>query len=123
MSRRHEHLISTPSRVVTCHCGATLLAAHDSGEPVTVDATPLPDRAAEIAALIQNRRTYTHTIGRQLIHRTPGIIRSGWPPGTIHASHKCPRQLQKEATRRQFAIVRAYGKQARHQARQKKATQ
>jgi hypothetical protein len=115
---RHEHLISTRSRTITCpRCHATLLAAHDSGEPVTVDATPLPDRTAEIAALLQNRRTYIHTFGRQLIHRTPEKIRAGWPTGTIHARHQCPQQQLAQQTRQQFATARHYGKETRHHAR------
>lgn len=113
-----RHLISTSSQRVTCpRCGQQLLTAHDSGEPVTVDATPLPDHAAEIAILLENRRTYIHTIGRQLIHRTPERICSGWPTGTIHARHLCPQQQRTQEIRQQFATARRYGKEARHHAR------
>lgn len=112
-----EHLISTRSQQSTCRrCGATLLAAHDQGMPVVVDATPLPDRGAEIAALLRGLRTYTHAY-RQLIYRSPERIESGWPAGTIHASHQCPQQRQQQQFRQQFEEARYHGKAMRHHAR------
>lgn len=114
---RHDHLISTNTRAITCpRCGTALLAAHDRGRPVTVDAEPLPDRNAEIAALLRNLHTYIHAY-RQLIHRTPEKIRSGWPEGTIHVTHQCPQQQRQNELRAQLKTARHYGKEARHHAR------
>ena len=85
-----QHLISTRTQTQTCPgCQAPLLVALDEGEPARADATPITIQQ-EIAVLLDNRRTYTHTQGRSLIHRTPERIRSGWPTGTIHPAHKCP---------------------------------
>lgn len=85
-----RHLICTTARAQTCPgCGATLLAALEHGIPTRVDATPI-NPADEVGILLTGAATYTLTRGRQLVHRTPEKIRSGWPPGTIHPAHQCP---------------------------------
>lgn len=91
-----SHLISTTATETTCpRCHTPLLVALDDGLPARVDAQPLPDRAAEIAALLDNRWTYTRTHYGQLIHRDATRIAARTLQGTIHAEHKCegPEQL------------------------------
>ncbi|MEU8329831.1 hypothetical protein [Micromonospora sp. NPDC048839] len=84
---------TTPTRCERCH--APLLTALDEGLAARVDATPLPDRQAEIAALLNGQWTYTHTNNRHLVVRTPERITAGLLRGTTHAEHKCngPTQL------------------------------
>lgn len=82
--------LSTPAKPATCpRCGAAILTAHDEGLPASVDATPLADHAAEIAALLAGMRTYTQARNKQLIERTPQRLSTNNIPGTIHAEHKC----------------------------------
>lgn len=84
-----QHLISTKATPTTCGgCGTPLLVGHDAGIPARVNATPIPPEK-EAAILLTGAWTYTLTTGKQLIQRDADKIRSGWPPGTIHAQHKC----------------------------------
>lgn len=87
---------STHTTETRCpRCRAALLTAIDEGMPATVNAEPLADRAAEVAALLDGRRTYVHTERRLLVYRNATRIRGNTIPGTIHAEHKCtgPQQL------------------------------
>lgn len=85
-----RHLISTRTQPQTCPgCGTPLLTALDAGIPTRVNAQPIPPET-EPDILLTDRWTYTHTQGKQLIHRTPEKITSAWPRGTIHPEHKCP---------------------------------
>jgi len=69
-----QHFVSTPAAETTCpRCRAQLLTALDEGLRATVDADPL-DPAAEIAALLAGKWTYTLTSNRHLVHRTPERI-------------------------------------------------
>lgn len=92
-----DHLINTTAKQSRCHrCAAAILTALDEGSTARVDATPLPNRQAEIAALLDNRRTYDHPLYGQLHYRDETRIarnKDRWP---IHAEHKCaakPKQL------------------------------
>lgn len=85
-----DHLASTTATPSTCHrCGASLLTALDEGIRARVDATPLTDTQAEIAALLAGLRTYTHQ-AKQLIHRDAYRIAAQTLTGRIHAEHQCP---------------------------------
>lgn len=85
-----QHFISTTAAETTCpRCRKPLLTALDEGIPTRVDATPLPDRQAEIAALLDGRWTYVLTINRHLTIRDASRITGGSLRGTIHAEHKC----------------------------------
>lgn len=84
------HLASTTADDAECpRCHKPILTALDEGLTAHVDATPLPDRQAEIAALIEGRWTYTLTTYRQLIHRNAQRITADTMRGTIHAEHRC----------------------------------
>lgn len=93
--------MTTPFRSTTATdtrcpaCRAQTLTALDEGIPARVDAAPLPDRQAEIAALLNGQATYVLTTNRQLIHRDAERITANTLHGTIHAEHKCspPAQL------------------------------
>lgn len=85
----HRHLISTEATATVCRCGADVLDALEEGLHVRVDAHPI-DRAAETAALLAGRDTYVHTLGHDLVERTPARIRADRPTGTIHVAHHCP---------------------------------
>ena len=90
------HFISTPAQLTTCpRCKLPILTAHDEGLRVRVDLIPLPDRQAEIAALLEGRWTYTRTRNGHLVHRDATRIAAGTITGPIHADHKCvgPEQL------------------------------
>lgn len=91
-----RHLISTVAGDHRCdRCRAPIITALDDGIPARVDATPLRDRQAEIAALLDGKWTYVLTINRHLIHRDADRITANNIAGTIHAEHKCtgPAQL------------------------------
>ncbi|MDG4799030.1 hypothetical protein [Micromonospora sp. WMMD980] len=91
-----RHLISTVATEHRCdRCRAPIITAHDDGIPARVDTAPLPDRQAEIAALLDGKWTYTLTLNRHLIHRDAERITANNLTGTIHAEHKCagPTQL------------------------------
>ncbi|HLU43582.1 MAG TPA: hypothetical protein VKZ67_00955, partial [Natronosporangium sp.] len=89
------------------------LYAHEHGIPTTVNAQPIPPEQ-EWQTLLTGTTTYTHTDkGHELVTRTPHIITTGQPTGTIHAQHKCPT----DRNRQQFREARQQWKQARHHAR------
>jgi hypothetical protein len=91
-----SHFTSTRATPNHCpRCQAPTLTALDEGIPATVNPTPLPDRQAEITALLQGLHTYTLTSNAQLIHRDTTRITANTLHGTIHAQHKCagPAQL------------------------------
>lgn len=91
-----QHFASTRATDARCpRCHAALLTALDEGLTARVDATPLPDRDAEIAALLDGRWTYTLTANRHLIMRAAHRIAANTIRGTVHAEHKCtgPTQL------------------------------
>lgn len=89
-----EHLVTTIAKQQRCHrCRAPILTALDEGLTARVDATPLRNRDAEIAALLDNRRTYNYTSYGHLYYRDEWRIAASIPPGTaIHAEHKCSTQ-------------------------------
>lgn len=90
-----SHLASTVAKPQPCpRCHRATLAALDEGLSVRVDATPLIDRQAEIAALLENRWTYTHTNWGHLVHRDPTRIAANTMRGTIHADHRCAKNVQ-----------------------------
>lgn len=91
-----QHFISTVAAEATCpRCRARTLTALDEGIPARVDATPLPDRQAEIAALLNGQWTYVLTNNKHLAIRDASRITGNSLRGTIHAEHKCtgPTQL------------------------------
>lgn len=95
--RRFQHLITTTAKESHCgRCGAAILTATDEGLNARVDATPLRDRHAEIAALLDGRRTYKRALGGQLHYRDEYQLRKPDEPGQhIHAEHRCrPRSKQ-----------------------------
>lgn len=92
-----SHLISKPTTETTCpRCRTATLSGIDEGIPARVDRAPLATQAAEIAALVDNRRTFTHTANRFLIYRDASRIAGGQlnGRGTVHAEHKCTGQVQ-----------------------------
>jgi hypothetical protein len=92
-----RHLVSTPAKAETCPgCRAALLVALDEGLTARVDATPLPDRPAEIAALLAGRRTYTRLRNNELVHRDADRIADPRLRGDIHAQHQCTGPAQGE---------------------------
>jgi hypothetical protein len=93
MSQHFISTVTTESRCPRCH--TPLLTALDEGVTARVNAAPLPDRAAEIAALLDGRWTYILTANKHLVLRDANRIASGTLRGTIHAEHKCtgPTQL------------------------------
>lgn len=91
-----SHFISTPATLSTCpRCRLPTITAHDEGIPVRADLLPLPDRRAEIAALLQGRTTYTRASNSHLITRVAERIAADTIAGPIHAEHRCapPAQL------------------------------
>lgn len=93
MTKAFQSTLAAPE---SCdRCRAPLLVALDEGLTARVNATPLPNRDAEIAALIQGLWTYTLTNNRHLIYRSAERITAGMLRGTIHAQHHCngPQQL------------------------------
>lgn len=91
----YDHLISTVATEKTCHCGITILTALDSGSPARVDAAPLPDRPAELTALIEGRWTYTRLHCGWLAYRDASTIAAPPATGTVHQEHRCrPRPIQ-----------------------------
>ncbi|WP_194821278.1 hypothetical protein [Micromonospora sp. S-DT3-3-22] len=93
---RHRHLASTTATETRCHrCHTALLTALDDGLTARVNAAPLLDRQAEIAALLNGLATYVLTSNRHLIHRDAERITANTLRGTIHAEHQCtgPTQL------------------------------
>ncbi len=90
-----SHLTSTVARGKPCpRCHKPTLVALDEGIPARVDAIPLADLQAEIAALLQGRWTYIHTTYGHLVHRDPNRIAANTIRGPIHAEHRCRRNEQ-----------------------------
>lgn len=91
-----EHFITTIAKQTTCKsCGAPILSGHDEGLAARVDTTPLRDHQAEIAALLDGKRTYKHTLYGQLHYRDETQLRKPYDPELrIHAEHKCTRNEQ-----------------------------
>jgi hypothetical protein len=90
------HFQSTTVTETRCpRCHRAILTALDEGLRVTADTTPLPNPQAEVAAILDNRRTYTRTQFGWLIFRDASRIAGNSLRGTIHAEHKCtgPQQL------------------------------
>lgn len=86
-----NHLATTPARETTCpRCGAAMLIGLAEGLTAKVDIDPLPDRLAEIAALLANKSTYTRLGNKELVHRDAGRITDPKLQGHIHAEHRCP---------------------------------
>ncbi|WP_245603603.1 hypothetical protein [Salinispora cortesiana] len=91
----NQHFLSTIAAESRCpRCRKPILTALDEGSPARVDTTPLPDRASEIAALLDNRATYTLTRNQHLIYRDAHRITANTLQGTIHAEHTCTRPTQ-----------------------------
>jgi hypothetical protein len=87
------YFMSTKAKADQCRrCRGRVLAALDEGLAVRVDAEPLPDREAEIAALLAGLWTYVHTEYGDLIHRDACRIAGGSIQGTVHAEHKCEKR-------------------------------
>lgn len=96
-----DHLVTTRARTATCHrCQDPILIGLAEGLTARVDATPLPDHDAEIAALLAGLRTYTKFANNELAYRDAGRIREHQKrnprlaPRPIHAEHKCTRPEQ-----------------------------
>lgn len=90
------HFQSTRATEARCpRCRLPILTAHDEGIRVRVDLDPLPTPAAEIAALLEGRHTYTRLGNGHLVYRDAPRITGGTLRGPIHADHKCvgPTQL------------------------------
>lgn len=92
----NQHLITTRAQPDTCHrCQHPILTGHAEGLTARVNATPLPDREAEIAALIAGLHTYTRLLNGQLVFRDATRIRDPYlNKRAIHAEHKCIRTEQ-----------------------------
>lgn len=89
------HFASTTATEQTCpRCKARLLVALDEGLTARADAAPLTDPAAEIAALLDGRWTYTYTAFGHLVHRDATRIKANTIRGTIHAQHRCTGNVQ-----------------------------
>lgn len=91
-----RHFASTTATDSHCQrCQGPILTALDEGITARVDARPLPNPAAEVAALLDNRRTFVLTANRLLIYRDASRIAGGKQRGSIHAEHRCsgPTQL------------------------------
>lgn len=91
-----DHLATTRARPDTCHrCRDPILIGLAEGLTARVDATPLPDRNAEITALLAGLRTYTRFSNDELAYRDPTRIRDPrLSKREIHAEHKCTRPEQ-----------------------------
>lgn len=96
-----DHLVTTRARSDTCHrCQDPILIGLAEGITTRVDAAPLPDRDAEITALLAGLRTYTRFSNSELAYRDAGRIREHQrrdprlPKRDIHAEHKCTRPEQ-----------------------------
>ena len=84
------YFVSTAALESRCpRCRTPILTALDEGLTARVDLTPLPDRRAEIDALLTGRWTYVRTRDRHLIYRDSHRIIAGTPRGPIHGEHKC----------------------------------
>lgn len=89
------HLASTTAKPQPCpRCHRATLVALDEGISARVDAAPLADQQTEIAALLENRWTYTLTNWGHLVHRDPTRIAANTIQGTIHAEHRCGKPVQ-----------------------------
>lgn len=93
-----KHLITTRAQPDTCHrCQHPILIGYAEGLSARVNATPLPDRDAEIAALLTGLHTYTRFSNGELAHRDANRIRDPYlSKRDIHAEHKCTRPEQSE---------------------------
>jgi len=96
-----DHLVTTRAKPATCHrCRDPILIGLADGLTARVDATPLPDRNAEIAALLAGLRTYTRFSNDELAYRDADRIREHHKrdprlaPRQIHVEHKCTRPEQ-----------------------------
>lgn len=91
-----KHLITTRAQPDTCHrCQDPILIGLAEGLTARVNITPLPDRAAEIAALLAGLHTYTRFSNGELAHRDANRIRDPHlATRAIHAEHKCTRPEQ-----------------------------
>lgn len=91
-----DHLVTTRAKPDTCHrCQDPILIGLAEGLTARVDITPLPDRDAEIAALLAGLRTYTCFSNSELAYRDPTRIRDPrLNRRDIHAEHKCTRPEQ-----------------------------
>ena len=91
-----DHLATTRAKPDTCHrCQDHILTGLAEGLTARVDATPLPDRNAEIAALLAGLRTYTCFSNHELAYRDPTRIRDRrLGKCDVHAEHKCTRPEQ-----------------------------
>ncbi|GAB7039724.1 MULTISPECIES: hypothetical protein [Catenuloplanes] len=86
-----EHLLSTPAALSRCpRCRSITITALDEGIRVRADLIPLPDRNAEIEALLDGRRTYSRLRNNELAYRYPYRMKDPVLNGPIHAQHQCP---------------------------------
>jgi hypothetical protein len=92
------YLVTTRAQPAACpRCEAPTLVGLAEGITARVDAAPLPDRQAEIAALLAGLHTYTRLSNSELIYRDASRIRDPrLNRRDIHAQHKCTRPEQGE---------------------------
>jgi hypothetical protein len=91
------HFQSTTVTETRCpRCHRAILTALDEGLRVTADTTPLPNPQAEVAAILDNRRTYTRTQFGWLIFRDARPNRRQQPP----RHHPRRTQMHRPATTR-----------------------
>lgn len=85
------HFVSTVVELSTCHrCGLPILRALDEGIAARVDLVPLPDLAAEIAAIATGRQTYTRLRNGTLAYRDETRLADPKLASPVHAQHACP---------------------------------
>lgn len=87
------HFVSTPAELSACaSCALPVLRALDEGMPACVDLIPLPDLAAEVAAIATGRWTYTRIPGGGLAYRDVNRLADPAMASPVHAAHTCPRR-------------------------------
>lgn len=83
-------LVSTKAELSTCAtCALPVLRALDEGIPACVDLVPLPDLAAEIAAIATGRHTYTRLRDGTLAYRDEIRLSDPAMATPVHAGHAC----------------------------------
>jgi hypothetical protein len=85
------YLVSTPADLSACpRCDMPILIGLDEGLQARVDLVPLPNLAAEIAAIATGRWTYTRLRDGSLAHRDQSRLADPLLAAPVHAEHACP---------------------------------
>lgn len=88
-----RHLESTAAQLDTCRrCGMPVLHALDEGVRIRVDLVPLPNLAAQVAALAAGRPTFAQLRGGQLAYRDPSRLANPAMAERVHTEHECTRE-------------------------------